>query len=275
MQPLAFIVTAGVGVWFIVYLFVTDGSAIAATVMACAAMFAVLMLKIRETEGIAQRMDPVRQSSITPRSGVPEGAESRYTDAATPFHPTPNPGYATPYSLPTEANPLMNVLPPNGGEYGNRPPAAPSFSRKVEQRINDAVVQGVAGKGMVEGDPGPDPDNSVRSKLYMDLGGEINLSTSMQRFTSNPATTTPNDQTGFAEFCYGTVGTCARGGELFCVPEPAGHPHAGNDGEGRHAPYHTTGTDILQQHPEHPDHAGGHDALAFQTTRARARATHH
>ena len=244
MQPLAFLVTTGVAVWLIVYLFVTDGSAIAATVMACAAMFAVLMLKIRESEGIAQRMDPVRQSSITPRTGLPEGAESQYTDAATPFRPTPNPGYATPYTMPTEANPLMNVLPPNDGEYGNRPPAAPSFSRKVEQQINDAVVQGVAGKGMVDGDS----DDTVRSKLYMDLGGEIDLSTSMQRFTSNPSTTTPNDQTGFAEFCYSAVGTCARGGELFCVPGLAGHPHAGDDGEGRHAPYHTTGADLLQQH---------------------------
>lgn len=248
MQPLAFIITAGVAVWLVVYLFVTDGSAIAATVMACAAMFAVLMLKIRETEGMVQRIDPVRQSSITPRTGLPENAESQITDTATLIHQIPNPGYATPYYMPTETNPLMNVLPPNDGEYGNRPPAAPAFNRKIEQRINDAVVQGVAGMGMVEGGA----DNSVRSKLYADLGGEIDLSNSMKRFIANPSTTTPNDQNGFAEFCYGAVGTCARGGELFCVPESVAHPHAGNDGESREAPYHTTGTDIIQQHPNNP-----------------------
>jgi hypothetical protein len=173
---------------------------------------------------------------------LPEGTESQFTDAATPFHLTPNPGYATPYSMPTETNPLMNVLPPNDGEYGNRPPAAPAFNRKIEQRINDAVVQGVAGIGMIDGDTDSNPDDSVRSKLYADLGGEIDLSNSMQRFTSNPSTTTPNDQSGFAEFCYGAVGTCARGGELFCVPESPAHPHAG---DGQKVPYHTSGTDIL------------------------------
>ena len=272
MQPLAFIVTAGAAVWLIVYLFVTDGSAIAATVMACAAMFAVLMLKIRETEGMVQRIDPVRQSSITPRTGLPTGQESRYTDAATPFTPQPAPRYPTPYSMPTLSNPLMNVLPPDNGAYGNRPPAAPSYNRKVEQRINDAVVQGVAGTGMTEAAPGTDAADIVRSKLYADLGGEIDLANSMQRFTANPATTTPNDQTGFAEFCYGAVGTCARGGELFCVPATV-PPHAGNDGEGRHAPYKTTGTDILQDHPEGTDGTegtAGHGSLAFRTTLARA-----
>ena len=105
MQPLAFMVAAGVIVWLVVYLFVTDGSAIAATVMACAAMFAVLMLKLRRSEGMAQRGDPVRVSSITTRPGVPEGAESANVSDAAVFRPQPPVAYSQPFTLPTADNP--------------------------------------------------------------------------------------------------------------------------------------------------------------------------
>ena len=241
MQPLAFILTAGIIVWLVVYLFATDGSAVSATVMACAAMFAVLMLKIRESEGMVQRGDPVRQSSITPRPGVPTGIVPAATDGATAFHPQAVPAYATPFTLPTATNPLMNVLPPNDGVYGNEPPAAPAFNRKVEQRINDTVVQDIAGTGMLNGTSSTEGD-VTRSKLYMDLGGELDLADSMRSFNAAPSTTTPNDQTGFAEFCYGAVGTCARGGELFCVPEPVADGGLVVDTK----PYETSGQDLVQ-----------------------------
>lgn len=241
MQPLAFILTAGIIVWLVVYLFATDGSAVSATVMACAAMFAVLMLKIRESEGMVQRGDPVRQSSITPRSGVPTGIVPAATDGAAEFQPRPVAAYATPFTLPTATNPLMNVLPPNDGVYGNEPPAAPAFNRNVEQRINDTVVQNIAGTGMLNGTPATEGD-VTRSKLYMDLGGELDLADSMRSFNAAPSTTTPNDQTGFAEFCYGAVGTCARGGELFCVPEPIADGGLVVDTK----PYKTSGQDLVQ-----------------------------
>lgn len=272
MQPLAFILVAGIAVWLVVYLFITDGSAISATIMACAAMFAVLMLKIREREGMVQRFDPVRQSSITPRSGEPVNYETSATEAGTPFRPHPSEAYAKPFTLPTVSNPFMNVLPPNGGEYGNIPPAAPAFNRKVEKRINDAVIQDVAGIGMLSDDE-TTKDDATRSRLYADLGGEIDLADSLRVFNSTPATTMPNDQTGFAEFCYSDVGNCTRGGELFCLPVPKVRPgEAPVKRKGVDGPYKTSGQDVLiDPHA----HRNGHDGLAFATTHARAAAAAH
>ena len=264
MQSLPFVLTAGIAVWLVVYLFVTDGSAISATIMACAAMFAALMLKIREQEGMVQRNDPVRDSSITSRGGQPAGFETRATEAETGFAPQQTPGYATPYTLPTANNPLMNVLPPNNGEYGNQPPAAPAFNRHVERRINDAVIQNVAGSGMLNGTV-PHEGDITRSKLYMDLGGEIDLADSMRTFGATPSTTTPNDQSGFAEFCYGDIGKCARGGELFCAPPPI----PGETQEGG-AEYKTSGQHLF---PIEPTDAAAHKGLAFATTKARAQAS--
>lgn len=272
MQPLAFMAAAGVLVWLVVYLFVTDGSAIAATVMACAAMFAVLMLKLRESEGMAQRGDPVRVSSVTPRQGVPEGIEPVSVEGAAEFRPQPPQAYPQPFTLPTPDNPLMNVLPPNDGVYGNRPPAAPAFNRQIEQRINDVVVQDVAGNGMLDGVIAKDRD-VTRSKLYMDLGGEIDLADSMRVFGATPATTMPNDQTGFAEFCYGAVGSCARGGELFCAPEPV--PREDRAGAGpQMGGYKTSGQDVLQPPPGSQGTAG-HGGLALTTAQANAHAQAH
>jgi len=82
----------------------------------------------------------------------------------------------------------------------------------------------------------------TRSKLYMDLGGELDLADSMRSFNAAPSTTTPNDQTGFAEFCYGAVGTCARGGELFCVPGAVADGGLLVDTK----PYETSGQDLVQ-----------------------------
>jgi len=65
MQPLPMILIVGAIVWLVVYTLATNGSAIAATIMACPAMFSVLMLKMREQEGLVQRGDPVRHSRIS------------------------------------------------------------------------------------------------------------------------------------------------------------------------------------------------------------------
>ena len=275
MQPLAFILVAGIAVWLVVYLFITNGSAISATIMACATMFAVLMLKIREREGMIQRFDPVRQSSITPRSGEPANYEM--STSGTPFRPKPSAAYAKPFTLPTDTNPFMNVLPPNGGEYGNIPPAAPAFIRKVEKQINDAVIQNVAGIGMLSDDE-TTKDNATRSRLYADLGGEIDLADSLRGFNSMPSTTMPNDQSGFAEFCYSDVGNCTRGGELFCLPVPEVRPgeapvkRKGNGPYGTSESYITSGQDVLIDPHAHRNE---HEGLAFATTHARAVAPHH
>ena len=242
------ILIVGAAVWLIVYALATNGSAIAATIMACAAMFAMLMLKIREREGMVQRKDPVRYASITPRSGMPSGYETETTKEGTTFGGVPAQPYSKPYTMPTNKNPFMNVLPPNNGEYGNQPPAAPSFNRKVEQRINDKVIQDVAGIGMINEAEQQHPDKTI-SQIYQDLGSEISLVDSMRVFNAQPSTMTPNDQNGFAEFCYGSIGQCVKGGELFCSrpskPSPL-HP----DSVSAEPLYRTSGQDVLQKPKE-------------------------
>ncbi len=245
MQPLPMILIVGAIVWLVVYTLATNGSAIAATIMACAAMFAVLMLKIREQEGLVQRGDPVRHSPINKSEGAATGFETSLTKSGTPFKDVSPPAYAQPYSLPTNSNPLMNVLPPNNGDYGNRPPAAPAFNRNIEQKINDKVIQDVAGIGLINEAELQHPDDT-KSQIYQDLGAEINLVDSMRVFNSQPSTSTPNDQNGFAEFCFGSIGQCIKGGEIFCKNPLL--PKAKNPQEnvGEHL-YRTSGQDVLQK----------------------------
>ena len=245
MQPLPMILIVGAIVWLVVYSLATNGSAIAATVMACAAMFAVLMLKIREQEGLVQRGDPVRHSHIHKSTGAAVGYETQLTKSGTIFKDTPAPAYAQPFTLPTMNNPFMNVLPPDNGEYGNKPPAAPAFNRKIEQRINDKVIQDVAGKGLINEIEQQHPDYT-KSQIYQDLGAEINLVDSMRVFNSQPSTTTPNDQNGFAEFCYGNIGQCMKGGELFCQNPIIPKVKDPQDNVGEPL-YRTSGQDVLQK----------------------------
>lgn len=245
MQPLPTILIVGAIVWLVVYTLATNGSSIAATIMACAAMFAVLMLLIREREGLAQRKDPVRYSPIENATGAPSGFVTPLTHSGTSFVDTPAKGYTAPFTIPSATNPLMNVLPPDNGVYGNKPPAAPAFNRKVEQRINDEVIQDVAGEGMINENELQNPDYT-KSLIYQDLGAEISLADSMRVFNAQPSTTTPNDQNGFAEFCFGSLGQCAKGGELFCKNPSI--PARKDPSENVAPPlYRTSGQDVLQK----------------------------
>ena len=244
MQPLPIILIVGAIVWLVVYTLATNGSAISATIMACAAMFAVLMLKIREQEGLVQRRDPIRYSPLTNTNQKPQGYETQITESGTDFTNTKSLAYPTPLTLPTNNNLLMNVLPPNDGEYGNKPPAAPAFNRNVEQKINDKVIQGVTGIGMINQNEYADP-YYTRSQIYQDLGAEINLVDSMRVFNTQPSTTTPNDQNSFAEFCFGSIGQCMKGGELFCKNPSI--PKLKDPKDNTEEPlYRTSGQDVLQ-----------------------------
>ena len=129
--------------------------------------------------------------------------------------------------------------------FRKSPPAAPAFNRRIEQRINENVIQDVAGKGMINEIERQHPDYT-KSQIYQDLGAEINLVDSMRVFNAQPSTTTPNDQNGFAEFCFGSIGQCMKGGEIFCknpsVPLPK------NPDENAAEPlYRTSGQDVLQK----------------------------
>jgi|LauGreDrversion4_2_1035121.scaffolds.fasta_scaffold10031_4 hypothetical protein len=93
---------------------------------------------------------------------------------------------AADHTKPTEKNPLMNVLLPEINGNPTRPSAEKSY--ESEAQINDSV------KSMFY-----DPI------LYEGVNNEMDLKMSMRNFYTTASTTVPNDQDGFAKFCYGNM----------------------------------------------------------------------
>ena len=108
----------------------------------------------------------------------------------------------TKFTEPTKNNPLMNVLLPEINDKPKRKPAAPSFNRTVEKKINTKA-----------GNVGPDP------RLFLDLGDSISFEQSMRNFYSTPNTKVCNDQTAFAQFLYGEMPSCKEGNEFQCMKD--------------------------------------------------------
>ena len=92
------------------------------------------------------------------------------------------------FTNPTKKNPLMNVLLPEIKYNPTRKIAAAAFNPRVEEKINESA-----------GNVGPDP------RLFLDLGDSISFEQSMRNFYATPNTRIPNDQTAFAQFCYGNM----------------------------------------------------------------------
>ena len=96
---------------------------------------------------------------------------------------------------PTSTNAFGNVLLPEIQYNPTRKPAPPSTNPKTEDDILKKAKQMV-----IDQNPGQ-PD--IADKLFKDLGEQYIFEQSLQPFYTNPATTIPNDQSAFAEFCYG------------------------------------------------------------------------
>lgn len=109
---------------------------------------------------------------------------------------------------PKSCNPMMNVMLHEIHDNPERKPAAKSFHPEVEEKINEATKEFVTSNF-----DGP----SVRSKLFDDLGDSFTFDRSMRAWHPTANTQIPNDQKGFAEFCYGGMVSCKDGHELACV----------------------------------------------------------
>jgi hypothetical protein len=113
------------------------------------------------------------------------------------------------FEKPTSVNPLSNVLLPDYDFNPNKKPAPPTSSENTKSLILENAKQLVA-------DANPGQPNIVE-KLFTDLGDQLGFEQSMQQFVSNPSTTIPNDQTAFAEFCYGNMISCKEGNQFACA----------------------------------------------------------
>ena len=112
------------------------------------------------------------------------------------------------FTKPTPTNPLMNVMPHEIHDSPNRKPAAKSFNKVVENDINEATKEFIVGN--FDG-------QNVRSQLFDDLGDSFTFDRSMRAWHPTANTKIPNDQDGFANFCYGNMVSCKDGHELACI----------------------------------------------------------
>ena len=111
------------------------------------------------------------------------------------------------YTPPSNKNPIMNVLPPERKYNVNRKPAAPSFNPAVVKDIDKSTQDFVLSN---LGDP------RLRKKLFQDLGDAFTFDQSMRSWYATANTQIPNDQSAFAEYCYGDMISCKEGDPLAC-----------------------------------------------------------
>lgn len=114
------------------------------------------------------------------------------------------------FTQPLPSNPVMNVLLPEINDDPSRNQAAPSFDPVVENDINNKTKEFII-------DNFKDP--SIEEELFKDLGDNFNFEQSMHAWYPTANTTIPNDQKGFAEYCYGDMISCRdqENNELACT----------------------------------------------------------
>ena len=121
------------------------------------------------------------------------------------------------FEQPTAKNPFSNVLITDVTGNTNKKPAPPAYNEQVNKTILEAAKETVMNAN-------PDqPD--ISDKLFKDLGEQLTFEQSMRQFYSNPATLTPDDQQAFAEFCYGSMISCAEGNKFACARNAAAMRH--------------------------------------------------
>jgi hypothetical protein len=108
------------------------------------------------------------------------------------------------FTMPTEKNPMMNVMPTDYIDNPKKKKAAPSYEKSVHAKIMDK------GKKIFK--------NSIpNKKLFQDLGENLAYENSMRNFYTNPSTTIPNNQEAFAKFLYGNMPSCKEGDAMQCT----------------------------------------------------------
>ena len=116
------------------------------------------------------------------------------------------------YTNPKDNNPLMNVLLPEISYNPTRNEAAPAYNAEVEKKINKSTKDYVVDNTF--SDESAKQKEYIRRKLFSDLGDSYTFDYSMRNFYTNPNTTIPNDQEGFANFCFGDMISAKEGNEF-------------------------------------------------------------
>ena len=120
-----------------------------------------------------------------------------------------NPEFDSTFQQSTPTNPLSNVLISDYDYNPNRKPAQPSYTETGNQTILDETKKTI--QSMHPGQP------DIDKKLFQDVTENLELEQSMRQFYSTANTTIPNDQTSFAEFCYGDMISAKEGNAFASV----------------------------------------------------------
>jgi hypothetical protein len=141
-----------------------------------------------------------------------EGFVSKYKNPAKELMGEPNPDI---FQKPSSTNPFSNTLMTDYDYNPHKKPAPPSFNINTNDDILNQAKQTV-----IDCNPGQ-PD--IADKLFRDLGEQLVFEQSMRPFYSTASTTIPNDQTSFAEFCYGSMISCKEGNQFACARNLSRH----------------------------------------------------
>jgi hypothetical protein len=113
------------------------------------------------------------------------------------------------FDRPSPENPFSNVL-MNDYDYNPHKKPAPPIAKP---EISDNILTDA--KTMVQKmNPG---QPNIADKLFRDLGEQFVFEQSLRPFYSTASTTIPNDQAGFADFCYGSMISCKEGNLFACA----------------------------------------------------------
>lgn len=116
---------------------------------------------------------------------------------------------------PTPTNPFSNVLLTQIHDEPNRKPAPPAFLKNVEEEIHENVRQMVRNEH---------PDiKDIDKRMFTEVGDNFTFDRGLRQFYSTANTQIPNDQKGFAEFCYGGMISCKEGNEIACEQKAFRH----------------------------------------------------
>lgn len=113
------------------------------------------------------------------------------------------------FDTPPTTNPFSNVLLTDYVSNPQKKPAPPIDDKKTQ----DAIL--TSAKELVSRAHPTMPE--LAERLFTNLGDNYDFEKSMRQFVSNNATTIPNDQQGFSDFCYGDMISCKEGNLFACA----------------------------------------------------------
>ena len=134
------------------------------------------------------------------RSEELEGFETNGNGAEIPINA------ANIFDVPQSNNPMSNVLLTDYQTNPQKRPAPPCILSNEQTNLVTTAIQKM------------NPTNPyIDERLFMGTGDRLQFDQSMRSFYSTPSTTIPNDQQGFADFCYGGMVSCKEGNKFSCA----------------------------------------------------------